>query len=63
MSLSTRHLLGIKDLNASDISQILDTAREFKEVLQRPIKKSSFAPGSNHSQSFLREFHADADIF
>jgi aspartate carbamoyltransferase catalytic subunit len=39
MSLSTRHLLGIKDLNASDISQILDTAREFKEVLQRPIKK------------------------
>jgi aspartate carbamoyltransferase catalytic subunit len=39
MRLSTRHLLGIKDLNAADISTILDTAREFKEVLQRPIKK------------------------
>src|SRR3954463_4002203 len=39
MRLSTRHLLGIKDLNATDISTILDTAREFKEVLQRPIKK------------------------
>jgi aspartate carbamoyltransferase catalytic subunit len=39
MSLSTRHLLGIKDLAPSDISTILDTAREFKEVLQRPIKK------------------------
>src|ERR1700750_2172499 len=39
MSLSTRHLLGIKDLASSDISTILDTAREFKEVLQRPIKK------------------------
>jgi len=39
MSLSTRHLLGIKDLAATDISIILDTAREFKEVLQRPIKK------------------------
>ncbi len=39
MSLSTRHLLGIKDLQPSDISLILDTAKEFKEVLQRPIKK------------------------
>src|SRR3982750_2474413 len=39
MRLSTRHLLGIKDLSAEDISTILDTAREFKEVLQRPIKK------------------------
>src|SRR3954462_1957347 len=39
MRLSTRHLLGIKDLNANDISLILDTAKQFKEVLQRPIKK------------------------
>src|SRR5512141_620005 len=39
MRLSTRHLLGIKDLTTDDISTILDTAKEFKEVLQRPIKK------------------------
>ncbi len=39
MTLSTRHLLGIKDLNAQDISLILQTAQQFKEVLQRPIKK------------------------
>jgi len=39
MALSTRHLLGIKDLTADDISIILQTARQFKEVLQRPIKK------------------------
>src|SRR5215216_5609097 len=39
MRLSTRHLLGIKDLTPNDITTILDTAREFKEVLQRPIKK------------------------
>src|ERR671920_1193710 len=39
MTLSCRHLLGIKDLSASDISTILKTAKEFKEVLQRPIKK------------------------
>ena len=39
MQLSTRHLLGIKDLSTSDISLILQTARQFKEVLQRPVKK------------------------
>lgn len=39
MQLSTKHLLGIKDLTPSDISLILSTAAQFKEVLQRPIKK------------------------
>ncbi|MCZ2459918.1 MAG: aspartate carbamoyltransferase catalytic subunit [Chitinophagales bacterium] len=39
MQLSTRHLLGIKDLTPGDISTILSTASQFKEVLQRPIKK------------------------
>ncbi|SFT10480.1 aspartate carbamoyltransferase catalytic subunit [Sphingobacterium wenxiniae] len=37
--LITRHLLGIKDLNENDIQLILDTASNFKEVLNRPIKK------------------------
>lgn len=39
MQLSTKHLLGIKDLQLSDINLILSTAIQFKEVLQRPIKK------------------------
>lgn len=39
MQLSTKHLLGIKDLTSSDISLILQTAEQFKEVLQRPVKK------------------------
>lgn len=39
MQLSTKHLLGIKDLLLSDIELILSTAAQFKEVLQRPIKK------------------------
>jgi len=39
MQLSTQHLLGIKDISSSDISTILQTATQFKEVLQRPIKK------------------------
>lgn len=37
--LSSRHLLGIKDLSAEDIQLILDTAENFKEVINRPIKK------------------------
>ncbi len=39
MKLSTRHLLGIKDLTKEDISLILSTASQFKDVLQRPVKK------------------------
>jgi aspartate carbamoyltransferase catalytic subunit len=39
MALSTKHLLGIKDLHTEDIQLILSTAGQFKEVLQRPVKK------------------------
>jgi aspartate carbamoyltransferase catalytic subunit len=39
MKLSTPHLLGIKDLSQEDIQLILSTAKQFKEVLQRPVKK------------------------
>jgi aspartate carbamoyltransferase catalytic subunit len=37
--LSTRHLLGIKDLTVRDIELIFETANTFKDVLNRPIKK------------------------
>jgi aspartate carbamoyltransferase catalytic subunit len=39
MKLSTKHLLGIKNLLPSDIETILSTAAQFKDVLQRPVKK------------------------
>jgi aspartate carbamoyltransferase catalytic subunit len=39
MALTTKHLLGIKDLTKEDIQLILSTATQFKEVLQRPVKK------------------------
>ena len=39
MALSTKHLLGIKDLTKEDIQLILSTASQFKEVLERPVKK------------------------
>ena len=38
-TLSQRHLLGIKDLTSEDIELIFETADNFKEVINRPIKK------------------------
>ena len=37
--LSVKHLLGIKDLNLNDIDLIFKTADNFKEIINRPIKK------------------------
>jgi aspartate carbamoyltransferase catalytic subunit len=37
--LSVKHLLGIKDLTKEDIELIFQTADNFKEVINRPIKK------------------------
>ncbi|MFN8339941.1 MAG: aspartate carbamoyltransferase, partial [Saprospiraceae bacterium] len=37
--LSTKHLLGIKYITKEDIELIFKTAQEFKDVINRPIKK------------------------
>ncbi|NNJ56150.1 MAG: aspartate carbamoyltransferase catalytic subunit [Bacteroidia bacterium] len=37
--LSTKHLLGIKDISSQDIDLIFKTADNFKQVINRPIKK------------------------
>lgn len=37
--LSVNHLIGIKDLTEKDIYLIFNTAKEFKQVINRPIKK------------------------
>jgi aspartate carbamoyltransferase catalytic subunit len=37
--LSQKHLLGIKDITAQDIHLIFETADNFKDVINRPIKK------------------------
>jgi aspartate carbamoyltransferase catalytic subunit len=39
LSLSTRHLIAIKDTTAQDLELILDTADQFLEVLYRPVRK------------------------
>jgi aspartate carbamoyltransferase catalytic subunit len=37
--LSTRHLIGIKNITPADIQLLFETADNFKEVINRPIKK------------------------
>jgi aspartate carbamoyltransferase catalytic subunit len=37
--LSTRHLIGIKNITADDIQLIFETADNFKDLINRPIKK------------------------
>jgi aspartate carbamoyltransferase catalytic subunit len=37
--LSQKHLLGIKDITRGDIELIFETADNFKEIINRPIKK------------------------
>ena len=62
--LSLNHfLLGIKHLTAEDIQLILDTAKEFKEVLNRPIKKSSNAQRYYYCQPLLRKQYKNEVIF
>lgn len=39
MPFSRKHLLGLEDLSAEELLHILDTARGFKEVSERTIKK------------------------
>ena len=39
MAQGIRNLLGLRDLQAEEIVEVLDTARSFREVLERPIKK------------------------
>ena len=39
MTLSVNHLIGIKQLSLQDIQLILNQAKHFKEIINRPIKK------------------------
>ncbi|MGO9480908.1 MAG: aspartate carbamoyltransferase, partial [Candidatus Kryptoniota bacterium] len=39
MTQGIKNLLGLRDLSPDEIVEILDTARSFRDVLERPIKK------------------------
>jgi aspartate carbamoyltransferase catalytic subunit len=48
-----KHLLGIADLSAEDITQILDLAETFVEISERPIKKVPTLRGKTVINLFL----------
>ena len=39
MNLSIKHLLGLEGVSRKDILLVLDTARSFRQILERPVKK------------------------
>jgi len=49
-----KHLLGIRELEAGEITHLLDTAETFRDVSRREIKKVPALRGRAHrDQSFL----------
>jgi len=55
--LSVRHLLGIKDLTLDDIELIFETANNFKEIINRPIKKVPSLRDITIANIFFRKLH------
>jgi aspartate carbamoyltransferase catalytic subunit len=74
MTFKRKHLLGLEDLEADEIMSILEAAKLFREVLERPIKKVAplqgltvvnlfFEPSTRTRVSFeLAEKRLSADI-
>jgi aspartate carbamoyltransferase catalytic subunit len=48
-----KHLLGLEDLQREEILEILDTARSFRQVLDRPIKKVPALQGVTACNAFF----------
>ncbi|MBI3194471.1 MAG: aspartate carbamoyltransferase catalytic subunit [Ignavibacteriae bacterium] len=55
MPLSSRHLLGLEGVPKEDINLILDTATNFREVLERPVKKVPTLQGQTIVNLFLED--------
>jgi len=53
MVLSTKNILGTKELTKDDIQKILDTADSFKEISTRAIKKVPALRGKTIINLFL----------
>lgn len=45
-----RHLLGLRNVPAEEIISILDTAKSFRELLDRPVKKSAVSAWDDGGQ-------------
>ena len=55
--LSVNHLLGIKHLNINDLNLIFKTADNFKEVINRSIKKVPSLRDVTIANLFLKTLH------
>lgn len=55
MAISIKHLFGLRGVPATDITQILKTADNFKEVLTRPIKTVPIMRGKTVLNSFFED--------
>ncbi len=53
MKLSSRHLLELEGMTKDELTLILDTARSFREVLERPIKKVPPLQGKTIANMFF----------
>lgn len=53
MSPSRKHLLGLEDQSREEILEILDTARSFRQILDRPIKKVPALQGVTTCNAFF----------
>src|SRR6266705_609210 len=51
--LSQRHLLGIKNITREDIELIFETADNFKDIINRPIKKVPSLPDDKIANDFF----------
>ncbi|MCU0453772.1 MAG: aspartate carbamoyltransferase catalytic subunit [Bacteroidetes bacterium] len=53
MKLASRHLLQLEGMSKEELTLILDTARSFREVLERPIKKVPPLQGKTIANMFF----------
>ncbi|MBM3286808.1 MAG: aspartate carbamoyltransferase catalytic subunit [Candidatus Eisenbacteria bacterium] len=53
MSFNRTHLLGLEDLTKEEILEVLDTARSFRPVLDRPIKRVPALQGVTACNAFF----------
>jgi aspartate carbamoyltransferase catalytic subunit len=60
MSWNRKHLLDIESLSADEIVTVLDTAKAFKAVGERAIKKVPGLARQNRRQPVHRTVHAHA---
>ena len=60
MSWTRKHLLDIESLTADEITTVLDTARAFKAVGKRAIKKVPALARQNRREFVRRTVHAHA---